>query len=312
MGPDGLAYTVLVTRSAGSFELRGSEADEARLVVHPCGYAIVVPGHPHAITPSSDSPRYDLLLAMTDVPIEVGIRRDSVPTDIAPAALVASMISAYVTSRAADAAAARPGHLGFQLANGAAAGMSVNYRIAGEDNSALELLAVSAKPGPSAVDLVFLTARYRTGEVTPFAWSSVRAAMLGHQSWTPGELPSTEVWPTTGAITIPGAKFELTEAATREARAKADELRDVPADVVDRIADLLLSATNGDETPTIPWHPFASEMFARRMAMSIPSRFAEVLLRDIGDVQHMHDFRGWCWANYWAVGNRAELRTKTS
>jgi len=125
-------------------------------------------------------------------------------------------------------------------------------------------------------------------------------------------LPSTQLWPATSTIAPPSVKLELSESASRDARAKADEVGNVPPSDVDRLADLLLASANTDDAPTIEMHPFLHEMTARKVAACVPSRVAEVLLRDIAAVKSMHDFRAWCWQCYWAVGNRAELRRTTN
>jgi len=97
-----------------------------------------------------------------------------------------------------------------------------------------------------------------------------------------------------------------------EAQAKANDLGTVTRDEVNSIADLLLELANSDEPPTLPWAPFLHQHATTRVAVTVGSRVAEVLCRDINAVASMLDDRGWAWECFWAVGNRAEVRDRTT
>jgi hypothetical protein len=297
----------------GRFELRGADGDETRLVVHDeLGYAIAVPGRPHLGVAAPGSPRYDVVLAMQDAPVEVGLRMDEVPTQIRAPALVAALLTSYATTRAANLARLRPDALDAPLLpRGAACGMGASYGLRGDDDAAMESLAIIART--TRADLVhalFLTVRFRAGDFTPFSWSNLRPALLAHQSFTPGELPSTAVWPPHPAFAMPKAKLELTDAAFAVAQAKAAQIGQMTPQEVGQIADVLLNATHRDLPPSAAWDHAADLPLARAIAGCIPTVAAEVLLRNQHEVQTAHDFRGWLWQCFWAVGNRASLRRR--
>ncbi|MBL0216513.1 MAG: hypothetical protein IPQ07_21850 [Myxococcales bacterium] len=292
----------------GGFELRGTDAHETRLLVHPAfGYAIAVPGHARLVAPTAELPRYGAVLALADGPIEIGLRMDEVPTAIAPDAIAAALALAYARSRALDPDAIKGSALdGRVLARGADAGTRATYVLRGEDPQAMEFLALTTKAAAPIVHALHLTVRYRRTDLTPFAWASLRSALLNHQSWDPERLPSTTLWPASTMV-AGSVSFELSAAATAEARAKAADIGTVTPEEVGRLADLLLGFAGTDDAPTMPMHAFVHELTSRQVAAAVPPRIAEVLVRNIADVASMHDLRAWSWQCFWAVGNRAEL-----
>jgi hypothetical protein len=297
---------------SGGFELRGAHGDETRLLVHgETGYAIAIPGSPQAIAPSSESPTYGVLLRLADAPIEVGLRMDVLDTAIPVENLIAPMGLAYAQSRAADVGDLRLEELwGRMRPSGMKAAVGVNYRLRGGDERAMEYLSIVGNVVGGRTYALHLTIRYRRGETTPFAWSNVRTAILSHQTWKADDLPSTQIWPSTTWFVPRSAKFELTEQAFAAARAKADEIDAISQGDVDTLADILLAAVNNDSEPEYPWHPMSSSHLAGKLSAAIPSSVVDILMRDIDKVQSMHDFRGWAWQCYWAVGNRAALKNK--
>jgi hypothetical protein len=299
-----------VTRTGG-FELRGTDSDETRLLVHEgVGYSMAIPGRPGVVTPSHALPRYDVVLQLADAPIEIGLRIDRLgKTAIEPAAMLASLTTSYVQSRAASPSEESISPMGRRgLAPGASAGLRATYPLRGDDAAAMEFLAVLLRDD----NALHLTVRFRKGETTPFAWGNLRAILLNSQSWTPGTLASTDVWPRETRFVKPTVAFELSESAVAEARAKANDLGEVTPDEVNAIADVLLDVAKSDEPATLPWLPLLNQHAASRVAMAVPPRIAEVLVRDIDAVQSMVDYRGWAWECFWAVGNRSSLRDRTT
>lgn len=290
----------------GGFRLHGSHESETRLLVHQAhGYALAVPGHPRFVSHESDFPRYDAVLALANSSIEIGVRIDEMPTTLSSEKLVASLAMAYASARAVDLSDARVGGLdGPLLAPGAEAGVRVNYQLRGPDPDAMEFLVVTAKSVGASVRALYLTVRYRRGETTPFEWASLRAVLLNHQSWNEIDAVALEVWPTS-AFAAPSIKLQLSPSSDREAQAKAIEVGELTPDEADQLADILLEAATTDDPPTIEMPSFVLDMFTRRVASCVPSRAAEILLRDLSGVRTMHDFRAWCWECYWAVGNRS-------
>jgi hypothetical protein len=253
-------------------------------------------------------PRYDVVLQLTDAPIELGLRVDHVGNSpIAPDALLASLATAYVQSRAASPTDTPIGPMGIRgLAPGASAGLRATYNLRGDDADAMEFLTILLRDDKA----LHLTVRFGKSTTTPFAWGCLRAILLNHQSWTPGTLASTDVWPRETRIVKPTVAFELTESAVAEARAKASDLGTMTSEQVESIANVLLAIAKSDDPATLPWVPFLNQHAASRVAMAVPTRIAEVLVRDLDAVQSMLDYRGWAWECFWAIGNRAEMRDR--
>ncbi len=301
-----------MTASSGGFELRGNDDDETRLLVHgQAGYSLAVPGRPRIIKPALDMPRYDVVLALTDAPIEIGLRIDTLTaaeTALQPAELIRAFATAYVQSRAAAPDGVELTDMdGKSIANGATEGMRATYPLR-DTEGGMEYVGVMLR----GAQVLYVTARFTKGVTTPFAWANLRSVLQHHQSWVPGELASTSVWPDAPMLLKPSVKFELSESASREAQAKANEIAELSSEQVERIANLLITSASTDDPPTTPWHPFLNQMTSRQVAGAVPSRVAEILLRDLDAVTSMHDYRGWCWECYVGVGNRAELQLRTN
>lgn len=179
----------------GAFELLGKSDEETRLLLHTTGYAIAVPGHPEPIASSGESPRYDIVLQMQDAPVELGFRMDEVPTEIEPRELVPALFTSYAAMRAREGSAPDPSWLqGRPLPDGATSGMYASYPLRGDAHDAMEFLAIVVKRTSRAAYLAMhMTVRYRRGELTPFGWSNLRAALLLHHSWDPEGYPSTRI-----------------------------------------------------------------------------------------------------------------------
>lgn len=252
---------------------------------------------------------YDVAIKLGDAPLELGFRMDEVPTDTTAARLLPALISSYASLRAESPNSLDVDWLrGKAAANGGHGAMRVNYQLRGDDPMAMEFLAIILKPMPKGFHALHLTIRYRRGEFTPFAWSNFRWALLFSQSWVPGRLASTALWPEQPLFLQPSVKFELTERASREAQLKAEQVGNVSSSDSEQLARVLLEWTNKPAPPIWDCPEDVEIEVSREIVQSVPSRVAEVLLRNLGEAKTLHDFRGWLWQCYWAVGNRAEVR----
>lgn len=270
------------------------------------GYMIAIPGHPRMSARTSESPAYDIIVQMTDAPIELGFRMDEVPNESSVVDLLPATMLAYVQSRARNADAAQSVWTrGRPLPDGAALAMRCSYALAGADPDAMELLAVVMKMGRRAHYALHLTARYRKGETLPFAWANVRAALLYHQSWDPGRPPSLRVWPERSVYAPRSVRFELSAAAAAEAVVKAGEVGTVAPEDLERVGRVLIDWANRNFPPSDPFPVDWQQEIAAQIVRCIPSRVAEVLLRDLDQVQSQHDLRGWLWQCFVALENRA-------
>lgn len=299
--------------ATGGFELRGTDDDETRILVHTqLGYSIAIPGHPRLLRAAGDGPSRDVVVKMVDAPIELGLRMDEVPTKITPDHLATALLTSYAQMRARDPAAVASQVLsGKMLPLGAATGTCASYKVVGNIDDAMEFIAITLKPARNEiVHAVHMTVRYRISETTPFAWSNLRSLLLRHQSWEPGRPARASVWPATSAFLKLSPLFELTDEAKVEAKAKADDVGEIDRATVNQLADLLLDSTNENWPPIDPWSDELTHDIAIKIAMCVGTRVAEVLLRDTPQINSVHDFRGWLWECYWGVGNRAQLRKR--
>ncbi len=299
-----------MTDESGGFELRGSPDDETRLLAHASlGYVIALPGHPRLVPATTASPKYDAVVQMQDAPFELGFRMDEIPTDFAAKDLLPSLMASYVGSRART-----PDRVSLEwvrgrpLPDGASTAMRANYELAGTDPAAMEFLCIVLKNTHKGFHAMHMTLRYRLGDVSPFAWSNVRAALLAHHSWVPTKPPSTNIWPDRSVFVPRSARFELSEAAMKQAVEKAAEIEGLLPGDSDRLATLLLDWTNKPLPPASPRYDELESEVARSIASCLPARAAEVLMRNFHEVESMHDFRGWLWQQFWAVANRAEIQ----
>jgi len=92
------------------------------------------------------------------------------------------------------------------------------------------------------------------------------------------------------------------------AREKSACVGEISRENVDTLADYLLDIAIDDQPPTLPWVPFLNVHTRARVAMIAGGDIADVLCRDLDSVDSMHDFRGWAWECYLAVGNRPGAR----
>lgn len=292
----------------GEFQLLGKVEDETRLLVHTSGYAIAIPGHPELVTPTSDSPRYDVLVKMKDADVELGFRMDDLPTQIQPRELVAALVTTYAQSRAANPDSVGQEWInGRPLPTGANAALSANYLLRDDDNGMEFLEIVVKKNGVGRMDALHLTVRYQRGEMTPFAWSNLRTALIHHQSWDGDSPPSTSVWPERSVFVPRSVRFELSDAAMRDAQDKAGAIKGLLPGDGEKLARVLLSWTNRNVPPSALLPDSVQAEIAREIVTCLPSHATEILFRNYHEVESLHDFRGWLWQQFWAVMNRAEL-----
>lgn len=296
-----------MTVSSGGFELQGNDGDETRLLMHPGrGYSIALPGRVQVAAAPMQGPRYDIVLKMTDAVVELGFRMDDVPTEILAQNLVPTSAATYAYNRARNPrSVAVKTLMGRTLPRGANRGVYTNYELDSTDDEAMEfLMVVGRNASPGIVHELYVTARFRKSEMTPFAWSNLRPALLNHHSWTPSEPPAMQIWPERCLYAVPSVRFRLTPSALAEAEAKAHDVGHVDEKNIETLADFLIESTNVQLPPADPYD--VSE-FMTELASRVPPRLAQVLLRDISSVTTVHDFRGWLWECYCGVGNRDEV-----
>lgn len=290
-----------------TFELLGTDGDETRLLVHRgCGYAVPIPGRARAVPTPDGVPKYDVLLTLADAPVEIGFRLDPLPTSADPKATTTALALTYATARARETPRIIAGY-DRNLAPGASAAAFATYALPGEgEQRAMEYLLLTTKRTEAAAWTVYLTMRFRTGEIATMLWANVRTAIVANQRWNDAAPPSS-VWPAS-AYAAASAALQLTERARQEARLKAAELGGMSEAHVDKLVDMLIMFTNrNDEAPATEMHPYIRDQLAGQVRMAAPPEITTVLLRDVEGVKTMHDFRAWSWECMWAIGNRARF-----
>lgn len=272
------------------------------------GYSISLAGHPRFVAPPSEGPSYDAVIRMDDAPIELGFRMDEIPTEAEAGDMLPALVASYAMSRARNTDALEPDWIrGRPRPDGCDGAMRVTYELRGEDPAAMEFLAIMVKHARKGMHALHMTVRYRRGETSPFAWSNLRAALLFHHSWDPTKPPSTKIWPERSVFVPRSVRFELSEGAMRQAEEKAAKISGLLPGDSERLAQVLVDFSNGMYPPTYPRHDELEGEVARAIVACVPSRVAEILMRNFHEVESLHDFRGWLWQQFWAVANRAEL-----
>ena len=284
------------------FALLGSVGDETRLLVHrSAGYSIPIPGHPTITESTEPVPKLDLVVTMTDLDVELGVRLDTLPSGMEPAALAIALATAFGTTRAGTAPTVRAAKINAATAI---------YEIKGESDR-LEHLTVAVKERDGGLWALYLVVRYRIANVTPIQWANLRTAMFPNQHWDPAapHASAPRLWPAASTFAAPTPALALTDQAAREATAKAADLGVMSRDVVIGLTDLLLDFSSQDQAPTEDMPQVILDMARRQLAARAPSQVTEVLTRNLDAVKTVFDFRAWCWQCIYAIGNRAELAT---
>jgi len=186
--------------------------------------------------------------------------------------------------------------------------MYANYQLRGDDDMAMEFLTIVLKRVDSSNLLAMhMTVSYRRGDITPLGWAHVRNALLFHHSWDPNKRPSTHVWPEHCVFVPPSVRFELTKRAMQQAEEKASEISGLLPGDDQKLAEVLIDRAVLMYSPSRPPSEELEGNIAREILACVPSRVAEVLMRNFHEVESLHDFRGWLWQQYWAVMNRADI-----
>jgi len=300
--------------SDDGFVLLGAPEDETRLLLHRgCGFSIAIPGHPTLTTPSQPSPRYDTLVTLSDLRIELGFRLDQLPTGTEPRALALTLATAYASERTDERP--RPDALPPPLrARGADAAVRVSYAVRGHEPATIELLVVTVRRHDRGLWALYLTARHAVPDLNPVQWANVRAALLGHQHWEPAapRTEATRVWPAASAFAELAAPLTLSAHAWSEAQHKAAAIGPLEDHQTERLVRLLVDVANGDQPPAVEIPDVLRQMIARQIIECGPARAAETICRDLDSATTAHDLRAWCWENIWAIGNRADRQPTVS
>lgn len=278
------------------FELRGSEADETKTLLHRAtGFSVAIPGHASVSVPNART--FELKLA--DAKIEVLYRLDSLPGTLEAKPLAASLALAYMTS-----ACQEPGRLGpAPVPKGAHAAASGTYERRGADDRTMEFLTVIVRRGEAAADVLYQVVRFRRGELGPIEWANMRTTLASTQDWTQEPRDPLAVWPTS-VFVAPGIVMKLLPPAWKEAEGKAAMLRDVSDDDVSSLTELLVTFGVSNDPPSHPLQRYVLDLGARQVAMRCTSATAEVLLRNFYTIKNTQDLRGWCTQCLWALGHR--------
>lgn len=291
-----------MTASLGEFVLLGDDEQETRLLVHQqSNFAVSIPGHPRACEPTSALPAYDVVIKLTDVPLELGFRAERDPGEMAPGARVTTHALAYASQRTGGAPSVAP--VKALLARGAEAAATTMYTPV--DGTMEHLVVTTARSEDGTVWCMYQTARFSPGELSPVEWANLRTAIMSGQSWVTTDRPRTSVWPRS-EIVEPSARMRFTPRACQEAEAKARDMGPLTNDETHVLAQRLLAFPNSDDPPGFPIGRTTIEHAKLQIASCAPEQASKVLLRNLEQVKTAHDFRAWCWQCIWAIGNRAD------
>ena len=288
-----------------SFEILGSDYDETRVVRAPeLGYSLALAGHPRVFDGEPDGAKYDIRIALADVPVEHGLRISEMPDQMNPQALAISLATAYRNTRATSpddgTVEALPDAGAFE------AGAHVLYTRKGVDPAQTEYVWVAIHRVPTKYLVLYHTVRFRTADLTMFAWGHLRGSFVDQHVWSEAPRAAPTIWPAS-AITQPSAKLDLTDKAWDEARAKAVELEHVPiANALDLVA-LLRDEGLAYTSPNAAVGE-APARLRERITSAAPA-IAHVLLRGLDECRTHHDLRGWIWQSAWLLSAKAARDT---
>ena len=243
------------------------------------------------------SDHFGLRLADADVTFEY--RLDQLPRTNDARALSMALIEAHMTNAAREPARFGPA----PTPAGADTAASATYELEANDERAMEFTSIALRNDGLATHALYQIVRFRRGELNPVQWANFRTAVVSAQDWSGNAPEAATLWPQS-SFAVPGIKLDLLPAAQDEARAKAAALRDISANEVEALTDILIEFAVSNDPPGYELQEVVLDMGARQIAMRCESRFAEVLLRNFYSIRNTQDLRGWCWQCLWALGNR--------
>ncbi len=297
------------------FELLGGAEDETRLLrERSSGYSLPLPGHPSLTPPppaSNESPRYDCIVKLRDIAAEYGFRLDDLPTALDPKELAKALATAYANRRSGRTPFVKP-LPDYARPTSSPGGAHAIYPLLDAEPS-MEQLCVIMHPSPTGWWALYFTTRFRSADVNSIKWGHLRASVIDRHEWDPIHPRETAptLWPPS-AFALPSAALELTDVACQEAIAKAADVGPLTPTQVTAVADVLREICQTDQSPSTEAVPMRIDTLKTRITMSAPTKAAQVLLRNLDQCHNMLDLRGWAWQCAWAIGNRAELKSRTS
>lgn len=286
----------------------GAATDETRLLVHRGhGFSIPIPGRAVQETALPEGPpTYHALVTMTDLPVEIGVRIDELPSEMDPQALAMALTQAYATSRAQDLrrVAALRGRL---LGQGFHGGANTIYVIRSADPpTRMEHIEVHTRQDGDKIWAVYVTTRWAPSEVDVVRWAHLRTALGGQAHWG-ADAPRTEpprLWPARSRFAELDARLQLVPEAMGDADTMSTELGEISDDDANLTIDMLINTANADDPPTAEVSEALLEAYCRRIAGRAPSQAAERLMRNTPAIATFHDLRAWCWQAIYAISHR--------
>jgi hypothetical protein len=295
------------------FELLGGDNDETRLLrERTTGYSLAIPGRPFIVPAPEGGPRYDVVVKLRDVTAHLGFRIDDLPTSLEPKALAGALATSYANSRAEKPPRVKP--LGpHRRPPSTVAGAHAVYPLREIAETTIEQIWIVLHPSPSGVWALYHTTWFRSADVNTFEWGHLRASMVDQHGWDPAhprEVPPS-IWPPS-EITKPLARLEMTDEAFAVAKWKAENVGSFTPELVIEVGDMMREEVQSDWPPRTEIVEFNTDVVRGKIQRSLQPQAAAVLLRDLDRCHTMHDLRGWAFGCARAVGNRAEVRGRSS
>ena len=280
-----------------NFELRGSTADETRLLVETTtGYSVPIPGHPILEQTGAEA-----TVRLTDVKARYGfhIEEARVP---AKQGLARSLVEEFAASRAREAPVATsvPAMLRPKTAID---GAEAAYPLAEIDDLTIEHVWIVIRPSRSGALVLRRTTTYRAADFMTIKWHHLRTAFSALHHWDADSPRSSSsvIWPES-SIALPSATLDLTDDGWMEAKAKAADVGVVTSPQVKAIVEILTNVAEEDFPPSLPVPEIVSALHVRRLREL--GRVGEVLTRNVAQCATALDFRAWAWQCAWALMHR--------
>lgn len=294
------------------FELLGHSSDEIRIVRSlDHQFSLALAGHPRVVEGAVDEAKYDIRLALADVPVEHGLRFSEMPGQMDPQSLATSLATAYrnARSQSPDDHAVRgiPDCARREEVLGGAHVLYLRF------DTQMEFVWVSICGSGSGYVALYHTVRFDSALFSEIEWAHLRGSFVEQHVWNASSYSIPALWPPSN-ITRQSARLDISAAAWAEAKDSVTAFSEV--------ADEELAATRQMLRDVIREFVSSRTLLASSLRERIhvqvsesqsPAR-ARVLTRGLDECHTYHDLYGWVWRADWLLGRRRqpEFRARLS
>lgn len=175
-------------------------------------FSVAIPGRPVLLAPTATGPRADALVKISDIPIELGFRFDTMnDVTVAPDLLVSTRVRAYAMNRTSERISVALADANRAALWGATAGATALYSLAPGEAADTEEVTMLLRPqpdSPATLLAMVITKRFLRRSVAPTAWAIFNAGMMSSLRWA-SQPTDGRLWPESPWLE-PGFPLRLT------------------------------------------------------------------------------------------------------